>query len=522
LSKTPRRKGADGDPAPAPPAESPLDAVRRVRAAALDEARPEAVAKRRAQGRLTARASIAAFLDPDSFVEIGRVAKPARDDMAGAADGVVMGHGLCAGRPVAVMAYDYTVHAGTQSAVNHLKTDRIFALAAERRWPVVGWFEGGGARPHDFSVSMRGDTHTFVNFARLSGLVPTIGIVGGRCFAGNANLAGLSDVLIATESATIGMAGPALVQQALGFTPTPEEIGPVQVHVEAGAVDIVVRDDAAAARMARRVLGFFPHAAPSAPAAFTAPDTGALRGVVPADPAAVYNVRRVLDHLFDRDSIQELRPRFGGGIVTAFARLEGIAVGVLASQPAYLGGAIDSPSADKAARFVQLCDAHDIPMVILADTPGLMVGPAVERTGLVRHSARLLVALANATTPFLTVVLRRAYGLGYYVMGSKAMAPALLLAWPTAEFGGMGLEGAAALIWKRELEAIADAEERARELAAKTAFLMRQNTALEVGGRFEYDDVIDPAETRGLLARTLRALPPPAPRQGRKRTVDTW
>jgi acetyl-CoA carboxylase carboxyltransferase component len=519
MARAPKRPDAAAD--------SPLDAVRGVRAAALDAARPEAVAKRRARGRRTARESIAAFLDPDSFVEIGRVAKPARDDMTGAADGVVMGHGLCAGRPVAVMAYDYTVHAGTQSAVNHLKTDRIFALAAERRWPVVGWFEGGGARPHDFSVSMRGDTHTFVNFARLSGLVPTIGIVGGRCFAGNANLAGLSDVLIATEGATIGMAGPALVQQALGFTPKPEEIGPVAVHVEAGAVDIVVRDDDAAARMARRVLGYFPGPAAPAPAAgtradFVAPDGAALRAIVPADPNAAYNMRRVLDHLFDRDSIQEVRPRFGGGIVTAFARLEGIAVGVLASQPAYLGGAIDSPSADKAARFVQLCDAHDIPMIILADTPGLMVGPAVERTGLVRHSARLLVALANATTPFLTVVLRRAYGLGYYVMGSKAMAPALLLAWPTAEFGGMGLEGAAALIWKKELEAIADAAARKRALAEKTTYLMRQNTALEVGGRFEYDDVIDPAETRDMLARTLRALPPPAPRPGRKRTVDTW
>ena len=501
-----------------PARETPLDAVRARRASALDAGRPEAAAKRAAQGRLTARQGIDAFLDPGSFVELGRVAKPAREDMAGAADGVVMGHGLAHGKPVAVMAYDYTVHAGTQGYVNHLKTDRIYALAAANRWPMVSWLEGGGARPHDFSVSMRGDTHTFVNAARLSGLVPTIGIVSGRCFAGNANLAGLCDILIATEQAVMGMAGPALVQQALGFTPTPEEIGPAQVHVEAGAADALCRDDRAAASLARQALGyFFGTTAPG-----RAPDTAKLRDIVPADPMQGYNVRRVLDHLFDVESILELRPRFGGAAVTALARIEGIPVGVIASQPTYLGGAIDSPTSDKIARFIQLCDAHDLPIVLLVDTPGLMVGPAVEKTALVRHSARILVALANATVPFMTVVMRKAYGLGYYVLGSKAMNPALLLAWPTAEFGGMGLEGAAAIIWKKDLEAIADEAERKRALKDKTDYLMRMNTALEVGGRFEYDDVIDPADTRDILAKTLRALPRPAPRSGRKRVVDSW
>ncbi len=509
----PRAPGPNKDPG-----DSPLRAVLECRAAALDSARPEAVAKRRQQDRLTAREGIELFLDRDSFVEYGRVAKPAREDMAGAADGVVMGHGRAGGRAVAVMAYDYTVHAGTQGYINHLKTDRIFALVAANRWPMVCWLEGGGARPHDFSVSMRGDTHTFVNFARLSGLVPTIGIVSGRCFAGNANLAGLCDVLIATERAVMGMAGPALVQQALGFEPAPEEIGPARVHVETGAIDILCRDDREAVQLARRALAYFHGAGPPG----RAPDTSKLRDIVPADPRQAYNVRRVLDHLFDVESILELRPRFGGAAVTALARIEGMPVGVIASQPAYLGGAIDSPTADKIARFVQLCDAHDLPIVLLADTPGLMVGPAVEKTGLVRHSARILIALANATTPFLTVVMRKAYGLGYYVLGSKALSPTLLLAWPTAEFGGMGLEGAAAIIWKKELEAIGDESKRKQALEDKTAYLMRMNTALEVGGRFEFDDVIDPAETRDMLARTLRALPPPAPRAGRKRTVDAW
>ncbi len=495
-----------------------LRAVRERRAAALDGERTAIVEKRHAQGRLTARENIDAFLDPDSFVEYGRVAKPARDDMAGAADGVVIGHGLAHGRPVAVLAYDYTVHAGTQGFVNHLKTDRIAALAAAQRWPLIAWLEGGGARPHDFAVSMRGDTRTFVNFARLSGLVPTIGIVAGRCFAGNANLAGLCDILIATESAVMGMAGPALVQQALGFTPKPEEIGPLNVHIESGAVDVDVADERAAAALARRAIGyFFGRGAPG-----RAPDTTRLRAIVPADPMQAYNVRRVLEHLADLDSILELRPRFGGAAVTALARLGGTPVGIVASQPAFLGGAIDSPTSDKIARFIQLCDAHDLPMVLLVDTPGLMVGPAVEKTALVRHSARILVALANAGVPFLTVVMRKAYGLGYYVLGSKALDPALLIAWPTAEFGGMGLEGAAAIIWKKEIEALADAGERKRLLREKTEHLTRKNSALEVGGRFEYDDVVDPAETRDCLIKTLRALPPPRPRDGRKRIVDCW
>ena len=431
----------------AAPARESLQAVWRVRQGALDRARPEATAKRHDRGQLTARESIAAFLDAGSFVEYGRVSKPVREDMAGAADGVVMGHGLANGGPVAVMAYDYTVHAGTQSFTNHRKTDRIFALAEAQRWPMVSWLEGGGARPHDMISSTRGDTKTFVNFARLSGLVPTVGIVAGRCFAGNANLAGMCDILIATEQAVIGMAGPALVQQALGYTPTPEEIGPVDVHVRAGAVDILCKDDTEAAAMARRVLGYFQGAAdPGRP-----PDVAKLRDIVPDDPMQAYNVRRVLDHLFDIGSVQELRPKFGGAALTAFARLEGLPVGVIASQPTFLGGAIDSPTSDKIARFIQLCDAHDIPVVILCDTPGLMVGPEVETTGLVRHSARILVALANATIPCLTVVMRKAYGLGYYVMGSKALDPALLVAWPTAEFGGMGLEGAARIIWKKAL-----------------------------------------------------------------------
>ncbi len=493
--------------------------VLRLREAQLDAARPDSVAKRRKLGRWTARENIDAFLDPETFVEYGRLSKPLRPDMTGAADGVVMGTGTAAGRGVCVMAYDYTVHAGTQSWTNHRKTDRIFHLAAKMRVPMVSWLEGGGARPHDLLVSaVQSETATFVAFARLSGVVPTVGIVTGRSFAGHANLAGACDLLIATPNASLGMAGPPLVLAALGQELTPEEIGPVSVHVDSGVVDLLVADEQAAVDVARRYLGFFGGRRPPG----VSPDVSKLRDVVPDNPRRAYDVRKVIALLADEGSALEVRPRFGRSVVTSLALLDGHPVGFIANQPMVLAGAIDTPASDKIARFVQICDAYDLPVVCLADTPGLMVGPEVEKTGLVRHSARILAALANATVPILTIVLRKAYGLGYYVMGSRPLDPMLLVAWPTAELGGMGLEGAVNIIHKNALAAAPDAATRAALHASFTADLRRMNTSVETAGRFEFDDVIDPAETRAMLAKTLARVPPPAPRATRKRVIDTW
>ncbi len=502
-----------------PPIRPDLAEVLRLRAAQLDAARPAAVAKRRALGRWSARENVDRFLDPGSFVEYGRLAKPLRQDMEGASDGVVMGTGTADQHGVCVMAYDYTVHAGTQSWTNHRKTDRIFHLAKELRLPIVSWLEGGGARPHDMLVSaVQSETATFVAFARLSGVVPTVGIVAGRSFAGHANLAGACDLLLATPNAAIGMAGPPLVEAALGLKLTPEEIGPAIVHVESGVVDRLVADEQEAIDVTRKYLGYFRgRRAPG-----IARDAKLLRDVVPENPRRAYDVCKVIDLLADEGSVLELRARFGRSAVTSFALLEGHPVGIVANQPMVLAGAIDSPASDKIARFVQLCDAYDIPVVCLADTPGLMVGPEVEKTGLVRHSARILAALANATVPILTVVLRKAYGLGYYVMGSRPLDPALLVAWPTAELGGMGLEGMASILHRAVLDAAPDAETRARLHAGFTADLRRMNTSIETAGRFEYDDVIDPADTRRMLVETLNRLPPPLARTGRKRVIDTW
>jgi acetyl-CoA carboxylase carboxyltransferase component len=502
------------------PSRDDVEEVRRLRAATLDAARPEAVAKRRKTGHWTAREQVDAFLDPGSFAEYGALSRPARPEMAGAADGLVMGTGQVDGRPCAVMAYDYTVYAGTQSLINHKKHDRIFELAEQLRLPLICWLEGGGARPHDLSVGsgLGLDLTTFMAFARLSGLAPLVGIVTGRCFAGNANLAGMCDLLIATPKANIGMAGPPLVEAALGERFQPEDIGPIKVQVDNGVVDLAVADEAEAIAAAKRYLGYF-----QAPLGdWRAPDSEKLRTLIPENPRRAYNVRRVVEGIADLDSVLELRSRFGRAIVTSLIRIEGRPVGVIANQPMVLAGAIDSPASDKASRFIQLCDAYDIPMLFLCDTPGLMVGPEVEKTALVRHSGRLLINLASASTPFMTVILRKAYGLGGYVMGMRGLDPALCIGWPTAEFGGMGLEGAVNITHRAELEAAADEAERTAIHARATEDLKRMNTGVEVAAKFEIDDIIDPADTRHFLARTLEAMPPPPPRTGRKRAIDAW
>jgi acetyl-CoA carboxylase carboxyltransferase component len=488
------------------------------RAARLDSARPDSVERQRKRGRWTTRQAVDALTDNDTFVEYGGLVRPAIAGMTGAADGLVMGTAKVGGRPVDLVCYDYTVYAGTQSAMNHAKITRMFEHAEKHRLPVICWLDGGGARPHDMAVEARPSSPTFVVFARLSGLVPTIGIVPGRAFAGHANLAGLCDVLIATEDSAMGMAGPPLVEAALGVKYTPEEIGPASVHWASGVIDILVKDEAEAIAAAQKYLSYF--GGPQSGG--EAPDQKPLRAMVPENPRRAYNVRSVIQTLADRDSVLELKAGYGKAAMTALARLDGRAVGVVANQPMHMAGAMDTPACLKMARFIQICDAFDIPVVILCDTPGLMVGPEVEKTGLMRHSARVLSALANATTPILTVVLRKAYGLGYYIMGSRPLDPSILLAWPTAEYGGMGLEGAVNIIHKKDLEAAATPEERSDLHARLTAGLKKSNTAIESAAKFLYDDVIDPAETREILIKTLDTLPIPQKRDARKRIIEPF
>lgn len=500
-----------------------------------DRARAETTARRHAGGRRTARENVADLIDPGSLVEYGPLVLAAQrrrrslDDLIARtqSDGLVAGLASVNGDTfdgrasrVAVMSYDYAVMAGTQGQQNHRKKDRMFDVVERLGVPLIFFAEGGGGRPGDTDgLGVSGlDCWAFHDFARLSGRVPLIGITGGYCFAGNAAILGCCDVVIACEGSNIGMGGPAMIEGGGLGVHRPEEIGPLAVQTTNGVVDLVARDDADAVRLAKKYLSYFQGRITHV----DFDDQSLLRHLVPENRVKSYDVRVVIEGLFDRDSVLELRSAFGIGMVTALARVDGRPVGVIANNPRHLGGAIDSDGADKAARFLQLCDAHGLPVITLVDTPGMMVGPDVEATALVRHCSRLFVIGVNIEVPMITVVLRKSYGLGAQaMMGGSTKAPLACVAWPTGEFGGMGLEGAVRLGYRRELEAIDDPAEREATYQAMVARMYDHGKALSVAGHFEIDDVIDPAETRAWLRAILDSAPTPD-RTTRRRIVDTW
>lgn len=497
----------------------------------LDAARPEAVARRHARGQRTARDNLADLLDEGSLVEYGGLAVAAQrarrteEELVATtpADGIVTGIGRVTTAPgtsprVAVLAYDYTVLAGTQGYLNHKKTDRMLEIAEQQRLPVVLFAEGGGGRPGDTDTTVASglDVPTFATMGRLSGLVPTIGIAAGRCFAGNAALLGCCDVIIATRDSTIGMGGPAMIEGGGLGVFAPEEVGPIEVQGGNGVVDVVVDDEAEAVAVAQRYLGYFQGRREE----WSAPDQRHLRHVVPESRVRAYDVRRAIDTLADEGSVLELRAGFAPGVITALVRIEGRPMGLVANNPRHLGGAIDSPAADKLARFLQLCDAHGLPVVSLCDTPGFMVGPDHERTATVRHFARLFVIGAHLRVPVVTVVLRKAYGLGAQAMAAGGFhRPAATLAWPTGEVGGMGLEGAVRLGFRRELEAVADPAERAELEAQLLAQMYERGRAVNAAAVVELDDVIDPVDTRQWITTALGEVDHTDVPRG---YVDTW
>jgi acetyl/propionyl-CoA carboxylase alpha subunit len=507
------------------------------RALTLDAARSEAVDKRHKLGLRTARENIEDLCDPDSFHEYGaftvaaqRTRRTMEDLIARTpADGLVMGIGRVNGEWFAdadarciAMSYDYTVLAGTQGAKNHKKKDRMFELAAEWKLPVVIFAEGGGGRPGDTDEIVAGwlDLKAFTLLAKLSGLVPLVGVVSGRCFAGNAVVAGCCDVIIATEKTSLGMGGPAMIEGGGLGVFHPDEVGPTSIQRRNGVIDIVVKDEAEAVAVAKKYLSYFQGEVGK----WECADQRALRHAVPENRLRVYDVREIVELVADKDSVLELRRDFGTNMITAFIRIEGRPLGLIANNPMVLGGAIDADAADKAARFLQLCDAFDIPVLSLCDTPGNMVGPDAEKTALVRHCCRLYVTGANMTVPVLSVVLRKAYGLGSQGMvGGSFHLPMFSVAWPTGEFGPMNLEGSVKLGFRKELEAVTDPVERKALFDKMVAEAYERGKALSTATLFEIDDVIDPADTRGWVMAGLRSLPPAAPRKGKKRPfVDTW
>jgi acetyl-CoA carboxylase carboxyltransferase component len=504
--------------------------------ATRDSGRPEATERRHARGRRTARENIEDLCDPGSFDEYGGLviaaqrARRSTDDLVAntPADGLIAGIGRVNGdlfdgerARCAVLSYDYSVLAGTQGQMNHKKKDRLFELVERLRLPVVLFAEGGGGRPGDTDMAVVTglDTEAFARFGALSGLVPLVGIVSGRCFAGNAALLGCCHVVIATPDANIGMGGPAMIEGGGLGVFAPEDVGPISVQVPNGVVDVLCADEKQAVEAARHYLAYFQGDVRE----WSAPDQELLRDVVPPDRRRVYDVRRALELLADEGSVLELRPSFAPGMVTALARVEGRAVAVIANNPMHLAGAIDAGCADKAARFLQLSEAFGLPVLSLCDTPGFMVGPEAEETGLVRHVSRMFVVGSSMTVPFACVVLRKGYGLGAQAMaGGSFHRPLFTVAWPTGELGGMGLEGAVRLGFRRELDLIDDPDEREAAFSAMVSRAYEHGKALHVAEHFEIDDVIDPAATRARFVHVLDAAGSRTPGGGRRPFVDTW
>lgn len=484
----------------------------------LDKARPRAVEKRHQRGGRTARENIEDLCDQGSFVEYGGLALAAQRGTLDVekliertpADGIIVGvarvNGALFGEEarVAVLSYDYTVFAGTQGYQSHRKTDRILQVAHEGRLPVIFFTEGGGGRPNDtdlLHVMISGlECASFRELASLQGKVPLIGVNHGRCFAGNAALLGCCDVIIATKASNIGMGGPAMIEGGgLGVFP-PEAIGPIEDQVASGVVDIVVDDEAEAVAVAKRYLSYFQGKL----SLWEAPDQRRLRHVVPENRLRVYDVKEVLSSLCDVGSVMELQSDFTPGLITALARIEGHPIGIIANNPAVLAGAIDAACARKACRMMTLCERFGLPLVMLCDTPGFMVGPEAEKEGTVRAAAEMFTRAARLSVPFATVILRKGYGLGAQAMaGGHFKAPRFLISWPTGEFGPMGLEGAVKLGFRRQLEAIEAPEEREAMFTQMVEMLYERGKAINIASHFEIDDVIDPIDTRTWIKTIL-------------------
>jgi acetyl-CoA carboxylase carboxyltransferase component len=498
-----------------------------------DASRPEAMAKRHALGLRSARENIADLCDEGSFMEYGALAVAAQrsrrseEDLIAntPADGMVTGTGSINGAlfgdqasRAVVMAYDATVLAGTQGMRNHQKTDRMLGIALQNKLPVVLFAEGGGGRPGDTDMPVVAGLHvaTFASYARLSGQVPVIGIAAGRCFAGNAALLGCSDVIIATRGSNIGMGGPAMVEGGGLGVFSPAQIGPSAVQHANGVIDVLVDDEAQAVAAARHYLSFFQGTLGQ----WQTPDAAVLRDAVPENRLRVYDTLSVLQGVVDCGSLLVLRSGFGIGIHTALARIAGRAIGIIASNPQHLGGAIDADAADKAARFMQLCNSHGLPLISFVDTPGFMVGPDMEARAQVRHVSRMFVVAAALRVPFFSVVLRKGYGLGAMAMAAGGLhSPLFSVAWPTAEFGAMGLEGAVKLGYRKELEAAPEGERDAL-YERLVAGQYEKGSAINMATTLEIDAVIDPADTRDWLVRGL-ASARVRPEAG-TRFIDTW
>jgi len=504
----------------------------------FDKNRPDAVAKRRAKKQRTARENIDDLCDKDSFLEVGSLiiaAQRSRKDtnkliIETPADGLITGMGSVNSKAFGktkskciVLSYDYTVLAGTQGAFNHKKTDRLLQMAKVSRSPILFFLEGGGGRPGDvdFDLISNGglDIKTFVEYARLSGKQPRIAIISGYCFAGNAALAGCSDVMIATENSSIGMGGPAMIEGGGLGSFHPKDIGPSKLQYQNGVIDILVKDEAEAVDTAKKYLSYFQGDMKD----WQACPQEVLRTLIPEDRRYAYDIFKIINAVADTDSVLELRGGFAKNMVTAFLRIEGKAFGLIANSTRHLGGAIDSETSDKAARFMQLCNSFGIPMISLCDAPGFMVGPECEKTGMARHSSRMFITGARLKVPLFTVVLRKAYGLGAMAMvGGGLHESYFTVSWPTGEFGAMGLEGAVKLGFRKEIEDETDPVKKQILNNDLVYAAYQKGKAINAASFLEFDEVIDPKDTRKWISTGLSIIDENTYNKGTRNAVDSW
>ena len=502
-----------------------------------DESRPEAVAKRHNKNKRTARENIADLCADNSFLEYGSLIVAAQrsrrteEDLIQntPADGIITGIGNVnaelfdeASSKCMILHYDYTVLAGTQGMFGHKKTDRVLDVALSAKLPIILFAEGGGGRTGDTDFQGVGglDVVSFASFAKMNGIAPRLAIVSGYCFAGNAALAGCADVIIATKNVSIGMGGPAMIEGGGLGKYHPKEVGPAEIQSVNGVLDVVVEDEVEAVLVAKKYLSYFQGDLKN----WDCSEQKELRKLIPENRRRVYDVRKVITTLADKETVLELRKDFAQGMITALIRIGGKAVGLIANNPKHLGGAIDADGADKASRFMQLCDVFGLPILSLCDTPGFMVGPKAETTGLVRHTSRMFTVGAKLTVPFFTIVLRKAYGLGSMAMAGGGMhAPFFTISWPTGEFGGMGLEGAVRLGFRKELEKIKDPIEREATFNQMVEKAYQHGKAINTAAYLEIDEVIDPCESRKWIVNGLLSNPTKNYKDlNHGRFVDTW
>src|SRR5829696_9003595 len=474
----------------------------------------EKIAKQHDQGKLTARERLDLLIDDGTFCEFGIHAQPhfSQQAMAGReapADGVVTGYGKVDGRLVAIAAYDFTVMAGSMGMTGELKVARLRELALTKRMPMVWLLDSAGARIQEAAGSLfAGSGHLFREEVVMSGVVPLVAAMMGPCAAGTAYIPGLADfVPMVVGQGAMALAGPHLTKAVTGEEISMEDLGGAKVHCrKSGVGDLEVKDDRECIQVVKRYLSFFPPNCEERPPVRESGDpedrmSERLLDIVPDSSRQPYDMYELIGEIVDDGEILDLKPKFALTIITCLGRFGGIPCGIVANQPKHLGGILENDSADKAARFVNLCDAFNIPLLFLQDVPGFMVGSKVEHAGIIRHGAKMLYAVSRATVPKVTVVVRKAYGAGYYVMNGKAYEPDLIVAWPTAEISVMGAEGAVNIIGRSAIEASDNPEETREEMLEA---VREQIDPYIPAGNAMIDDIIDPRETRPTIIRGLR------------------